>query len=73
MSKRTLMDIESTELCEHCNQRFDVSLPDTDEHRYVCEGCDLVICWDCKEMDKHGNDWCPECAEDPNREWAQHD
>lgn len=58
----TTKEIEAVENCEHCGQAFDVSLPDYDEHRYVCEEkeCQQVVCWDCKEMDKYGSDRCPD-------------
>ena len=47
--------------CEVCYQAFDVSLPDTDAHWYWCCGCDAVCCFDCKNMDRVGNDRCPDC------------
>jgi len=72
MPKRiTLQEMEDVETCDHCGQAFNVSLPDEDEHRYVCEEitCQAVICFDCKNFDVYGNDWCPDCAESPEREW----
>ena len=59
--------------CENCGQDFDVSLPDTDDHWYECAGCDAVICFDCKNMDAVGEDWCPTCVRVDEQAEAHHD
>lgn len=56
----TQAEVDAVEDCEYCGQRFDVSLPDSDEHRYECEEptCRIVVCWDCRIMDEAGNNFC---------------
>jgi hypothetical protein len=48
--------------CDNCNGRFDVSLPDDDEHVYVCECCEAEVCYECRCTDEYGiTDCCPDC------------
>ena len=56
------------DLCDNCNGRFDVSLPDMDDHSYECERCEAEVCFDCKNMDTGGMDFCDQCADDMEEE-----
>lgn len=36
----------------------------TDEEVHTCARCEYPVCWECKEMDVSGEDWCEECADE---------
>lgn len=46
--------------------------PDTEAHWYDCAGCGVHVCFDCKNMDVTGEDWCPECADIMDNERFNH-
>jgi hypothetical protein len=35
----------------------------TPEDVHHCAGCDKTVCWECKNMDTAGDDWCEPCAD----------
>lgn len=47
----------------------------TFEDVHTCERCKNPVCWDCKNMDTTGNDYCESCAderEDENPDAFKH-
>jgi len=38
------------------------------EDPHTCAVCEHPVCWDCKNMDTAGNDFCSDCAADHEKE-----
>lgn len=34
----------------------------TSEEVHTCNECEYPVCWECREMDVDGEDWCYDCA-----------
>lgn len=39
----------------------------TSEEVHTCSHCEYPVCWDCKEMDVNGIDWCQSCCADAQK------
>ena len=35
----------------------------TDDEVHTCNGCGYPVCWDCRQMDVDGEDYCETCAD----------